>query len=264
MPFIVITIVVGVIVAAFHNAQFKHQREIFKAMNFNFKDKSEFANGYFMTVAGMKAIFELLLPVFITVAAGMMVAGEYELGTLRAALIRPISRARLILVKFIVLAIYAQVLAGFAVALMTTAGILNFGTGTLYAVNEAFNNGTSLSTIPESEVPARLIYAWLLGGVGMTVLSALALLISSLVESAAMAYVVSLSVYFAFMTLRAFPFLDWLHPYLFVTHMLRWQQCFFEYVKTSDILVSLIHEAGYLGGFLTATSLLFTERDIKS
>ena len=96
------------------------------------------------------------------------------------------------------------------------------------------------------------------------VLSALALLISSLVESAAMAYVISLSVYFAFMTLRAFPFLEWLHPYLFVTHMLRWQQSLDSYMKSGDIAVSLVHEAGYLVAFLGAAIFLFKERDIKS
>lgn len=264
VPFIVITLVVALIVIAFHKGKFTHQREIFKAMSFVFNSKGEFVNGYFMASYTMSAVFTLLMPIFITVASGLMVAGEYEQGTLRASLIRPISRTRLILAKFMVLTIYSQVLVLFAVGLLTAAGIANFGTGTLYAANEAFNNGHGMSVIPENEVPMRLVCSWLLGALGMMVLAAVSLLVSSLVESAAMAYVVSLSIYFAFMVLRAFNFLDWLHPYLFVTHMMRWQQCFFSYIKTGDIFVSLVHEAGYLGGLLTATALLFSERDIKN
>jgi hypothetical protein len=91
------------------------------------------------------------------------------------------------------------------------------------------------------------------------VLSALALLISSLVESAAMAYVITLSVYFSFLALRSFPFLEWLYPYLFVTDMLRWQQCISSYVKTGEIYVSLDHLAGYLIAFLAAAVLLFEQ-----
>lgn len=265
VPFLVIALVVTLIVIVYHNAEFKHQKEFFKTMNFVFKSKNEFINGYFMTAYAMNAVFQMLLPIFITVASGMMVAGEYDQGTLRACLIRPVSRARLILVKFAVLSLYAQALSLFAVLLLAAAGIANFGTGNLYAMNMFFSNGTDgVSTIPIEEVPMRLVEAWLLASSGMMVLSALALLISSLVESAAMAYVISLSVYFVVLTLHAFPFLDWLHPYLFVTHMLRWQQCFFSYVKSGDIAVSLVHEAGYLAAFLGAAVLLFNERDITN
>lgn len=264
VPFLVIALVVALLVIVYHHAEFKYQKELFfKAMNF--KNKREFVNGYFMTAYAMNPIFQMLIPIFITVASGMMVAGEYDQGTLRACLIRPVSRNRLILVKFGVLCIYALALVLFSVVLLTATGIANFSSGNLYAVNLLFNNGQEgVSTIPEAEVPMRLISAWLLASIGMMVLSALALLISSLVESAAMAYVISLSVYFSFMTLRAFPFLEWLHPYLFVTHMLSWQQSFFSYMRTGEILVSLIHQLGYLVSFLCATLFLFKERDIKS
>ncbi len=263
VPFFAVAILTVLIAAAFHNTEFGPLRALLKRLNF--KSKAEFVNGYLMTAHGMNALFHMLIPIFISVASGMMIAGEAEQGTLRACLIRPVSRARLIISKFIMLWFYAMIICNFSVALMWLVGVLNFGTGTLYAVNMLFHNGQDgVSIIAAEEMPGRLAAAWLLASLGMTVLAALALFISSLVDTAAMAYVITLSIYFVVFILWMFPFFEWLHPYLFVTHMMRWQQCFFSEMKMGDIYVSLIHEAGYIVAFLSAAVLMFKERDIKS
>lgn len=264
VPFIVVLLVATTIVLAFHNSQFKFQKLAFEKEGLLFGDKSEFVNGYFMASNALNAMFQMLLPIFISVASGLMVAGEAEQGTLRACLIRPVSRSRLILSKFAMLWIYSMLISCFAVGMLTLLGVVNFGRGTVYLMNGAFHNGDGFSVLTVKEAPVRLAWAWLFGSIGMTVLASLALLISSLVESAAMSYVVTLSIYFAFMTLRQFPFLEWLHPYLFVTHMLRWQQVFFSDIKWGDIYVSLANEIAYIVTFLSAAVVLFKERDIKS
>jgi len=265
VPFLMITIVVALIVTVFHHVHFNYAKKIFATFQLMFQRKEQFVNGYYMSAHAMNPIFQILMPIFISVASGLMVAGEAEHGTLRACLVRPVGRGRLLAGKFIVLAGYALALSLFAIVLLLGLGMLNFGTGNLYSLNILFNNGQEgASTVPAAEVPLRFMLAWLLATAGLLVLSALALLISSLVESAAMAYVITLSIYFAFLALRAFPFLEWLYPYLFVTHMLRWQQCFSSYVKTGEIYVSLLHLAGYLIALLAAAVLLFEQRDIKS
>lgn len=265
VPFLILTIVAGIIVTVFHNVQFSYARKIFATFGFTFQRKEEFINGYYMTAHAMNPLFQLLLPIFLSVASGLMVAGEAEQGTLRACLVRPVSRRKLLLGKFVLLAGYGLVLSFFAIVLLAALGITNFGTGNLYSLNIIFNNGQEgVSLVPAAEVPLRFVLAWLLATAGTMILAALALLVSALVDSAAMAYVITLSVYFAFLTLRSFPFLEWLYPYLFVTHMLRWQQCFSSYVKTGEIYVSLVHLAGYLVVLLAAAVLLFEERDIKS
>lgn len=265
VPFITIAIVAALIVTVYYRVEFKFQREMFKAFQLNFKNKREFANGYFMAVHSFNGLFQMLIPIFISVASGIMVAGEAEQGTLRACLIRPVSRQRLLLSKFVVLWSYSMLISIFTVVLLTGLGVANFGTGTFYTLNVFFNNGLEgIAVIPAEDMPGRILLAGALASCGMTVLASLALLISSLVESAAMAYVITLAVYFTFFTLRAIPFWDWLHPYLFVTHMFRWQQCFSSDIKVGEISVSLIHMAGYIVTFLSAAVLLFKERDIKS
>ena len=265
VPFLVLAIVVSLVVTVFHRVEFKYQRRIFESFQITFASKSDFVNGYYMTAHAMNPIFQMLIPIFIAVASGLMLAGEAEQGTLRACLIRPVVRRRLILGKFVMLCGYALALSYFVLTLLLVAGILNFGTGNLYTLNILFNNGQEgASVVTAAEAPLRFLLAGLLASAGMAVLAALALLISALVDTAAMAYVITLSVYFAFLTLRSFPFLEWLYPYLFVTHMMRWQQCFYSNVKLGEIYVSLIHLGGYLVALLAAAIFLFEERDIKT
>jgi ABC-type transport system involved in multi-copper enzyme maturation permease subunit len=265
VPFLVLAVVVGLIVAVFHHIQFKHMLALFQALHQNLSHKSDFVNAYYMAAHAMNPVFQLLIPIFITVAAGLMVAGEAEDGTLRACLVRPVSRGRLLLTKFGLLAAYALALSFFYLGLLLTAGVLNFGTGNLYTLNIIFHNGDEgVSTVLEAEAPLRFFYAGMVATLGTMVLASLALLVSALVETAAMAYVVTLSIYFAAMTLRFLTGLDWLYPYLFVTHMLRWQQCFYSYPKWGDIYVSMVHLAAYVIVFLCAAIFLFEERDIKS
>jgi len=265
VPFGVIVIVVALVVAVFHYSDFKTQLTFLKAMNLPVKEKKDFVNGYLMAVATLNPVSQILLPLFIAVAAGLMIAGEAEGGTLRACLIRPVSRTRLILGKFIVLGGYGLLLSYFYLGLVLTAGLINFGRGDLYLLNVFFNNGREgYAVITPDEAPYRFLLAGLLLACGMMVLASLAILVSALSRTAAMAYVISLSIYNIFLTLRALQFLEWLYPYLFVTHMLRWQQCFSENVQWGEIYVSLVHLAAYLAVFLCSAVLLFEEKDVTS
>ena len=264
-PFLILLVMVGIIVAVFHHFHFQHAMAMFQRFGKTFAGKQEFVNGFYLAAHSMKPAFEMLLPIFLAVAAGLSVAGEAELGTLRACLVRPVRRRTFLLAKFCLLGLYALALSMYYLGLIISAGLLNFGSGDLYTINILFHNGEyGFSLVPAEEAPLRFLLAGLIATLGMLTLVSLALLISALVETAAMAYVLTLSIYFTELTLRVLPFLDWLYPYLFVTHMVRWEQCFYEHVKTGEILVSLVHLAAYLVVFLAGAMLLFEERDIKT
>lgn len=265
VPFLVLAAVAALVSIAFHYLEFKTTLTIFRSANIAITDKSTFVNGYFMASFTMVPVFRMLIPIFVAVASGLMVAGEAEGGTLRACLIRPLPRSGLLLGKFALLCGYALALSVFSIVLLLICGIAFFGTGDLFTINMFFLNGDSgVSMIPEAEVAFRFVLAALVATMGMAVLSALALLISSLVDTAAMAYVLTLAVYFVVLILRVLPFLDGLYPYLFVTHMMSWQKCFYEHVKVGEIYVSMVHLGAYLIAFLSAAVVLFRERDIQS
>src|ERR1043165_4709543 len=80
VPFLVIMLVATTIVLAFHNSQFKFQKLALEKEGLLFGRKEEFVNGYFMASNALNAMFVMLIPIFISVASGLMVAGEAEQG----------------------------------------------------------------------------------------------------------------------------------------------------------------------------------------
>src|SRR5882724_11986485 len=67
VPFIVVLLVATTIVMAFYNSQFKFQKMAFEKEKLFFEDKSQFVNGYFMASNALNAMFQMLLPIFISV-----------------------------------------------------------------------------------------------------------------------------------------------------------------------------------------------------
>ncbi len=60
-----------------------------------------FVNGLFLARAAMNAGLWFFVPLFISMVAGDLVAGEASEGTLRMLLVRPVSRASVLLAKFL-------------------------------------------------------------------------------------------------------------------------------------------------------------------
>ena len=61
--------VVALIVTVFHHVQFRTTIEVFRAFNITFRSKEDFINGYYMAAHAMNPTFQLLLPIFISVAS---------------------------------------------------------------------------------------------------------------------------------------------------------------------------------------------------
>ena len=77
-------------------------------------------NGVFTALVGMLACIPLFLPLTIAVVAGDAIAGEAAHGTLRYLLLAPVSRPRLLVVKYIVAAVFCLA----AVCVVALAGVL--------------------------------------------------------------------------------------------------------------------------------------------
>ena len=68
-------------------------------------------NGVFTALAGLAVTMPFFIPLSVAVVAGDAIAGEASLGTLRYLLVRPAGRARLLLAKGIVVALFCVVAA---------------------------------------------------------------------------------------------------------------------------------------------------------
>ena len=218
-----------------------------------------------LTLTFMVMIFSMLLlgSIFFALVAGDVVAKENEDGNLRLVLARPISRLRLLIVKYVSVALYTFTFVFFVgVTGYLMAGIAVGWDGGLF--------------IAEPKMKVFAVYdTWsagfqrlALGAVGiatsMITISSLAFMFSCFRITPAAATILPLAILFVDMILQNFPFFrpyeDW-----FIT----WRMSCWVYLMEFDISWPKIIEAyAFLGGlnltFFLIGFLAFQSRDFKT
>jgi ABC-2 type transport system permease protein len=218
-----------------------------------------------LTLTFMVMIFSMVLlgSIFFALVAGDVVAKENEDGNLRLVLARPISRLRLLLIKYFSVAIYTFTFVFFV-------GI----TGYLMAGVAVGWDGGLFVAEPKMKVFA--VYdSWSAGflrlalgatgiGLSMITISSLAFMFSCFRIKPAAATILTLAILFVDMILQNFPFFrpyeDW-----FIT----WRMSCWVYLMEFDISWPKIIEAyAFLGGlnftFFVIGYLAFQMRDFKT
>ncbi len=166
------------------------------------------SNGLFVPLAALTVEMGLFLPLAIAMLAGDAVAGEANLGTLRYLLTVPVSRTRLLLVKYASLCIGALWGVATIAAAGAVVGVALFGAGPLTTLS-----GSQL------EFPAaagRLLLVVLYLSAGIAALGAVGLFISTLTEQP-IAATIALTIFTILSwILDGVRQLEWLHPWLIV------------------------------------------------
>ncbi|MGH4014375.1 MAG: ABC transporter permease subunit [Pseudonocardiaceae bacterium] len=166
-------------------------------------------NGLVLPVAALSISLALLLPLVVAMAAADALAGESAHGTLRALLLAPVSRARLVLVKAVgVLAVAVAAVAAVAVLGLAT-GLVLVGGGDLLTVS-----GTEVG-LGSGVLRVALAAAWTVGQ--LAAVGAVALAISACTDHPLVVLAATLGGAIVFGVLYAIPSLDWLHPVLLTT-----------------------------------------------
>jgi ABC-2 type transport system permease protein len=167
-------------------------------------------NGLFVSFTALTVSIPLFLPLTIGVVAGDTIAGEASLGTLRALLIAPAGRLRLLVVKYV----GTLVCAAAAVAVIVLAGVA-IG-ALLFPVGQV----TLLSgqTVDGAGFAARAALLVLYVVLSLTGLCAIGLFISTLTSVPVGAMAATVVVAGASQIGDALPQLDAIHPYL-PTHL---------------------------------------------
>jgi ABC-2 type transport system permease protein len=242
---------------------------------FDFDDgfKDRLLNGYFICF-GILNILLIQMPLLVALVAGDAIAGEANMGTLRLALIRPVSRTQYMLVKFLAAVIYTLIL------LIWLAILALFGSMLIFGVNDmtVFRAG-GIEVISSGDVLWRYFAAFGYAAVALTTIAALAFLLSVFAENSIGPIVATMSIVIVLTILSEMniPIYDkTIRPYLFTTHMVAWKGFF--YVKSTEegitingsvanlpaILKSLSVLVIYIAGFLTAAIWVFRKKDILS
>ena len=215
-----------------------------------------------LTVALIKLIPQimLLMPLYVALVGGDLVAKEVEDGTLRMILSRPISRFRLLLVKWVAGVIFAAVLVlvlggtalGFARLWFPWKGMFVFIPGTVFNVLSA------------SEGLKLYVWSHLLMTVNASVVLGIAFMFSCFNMKPAAATILSLSLLFVNLVMEGIPFFERYHEYLLTYHFHAWHYVYSEPIAWAQMGQSVcVLLAFNLTTFLIGTAA-FQARDIKS
>jgi ABC-2 type transport system permease protein len=226
-------------------------------------------NGYFaqqyvsaLTVAVIMLIPQvvLLLPLYVALVGGDLVAKEVEDGTLRMILSRPISRFRLLLAKWVAGVIFAAVLVlvlggtalGFARLWFPWKGMFVFVPGQVFNV---LTPGDGLT-----------LYLWshLFMMLNASVILGIAFMFSCFNMKPAAATILALSLLFVNLVMEGIPFFERYQEYLLTYHFRCWHNVYVQPMPWMQMDQSLcVLLAVNLTTFLIGTAA-FQARDIKS
>jgi ABC-2 type transport system permease protein len=162
--------------------------------------------------------------------AGDAIAGEANMGTLRLLITKPVSRIKLLAVKFISSSVYTLLLLIWVAVLALFLSILLFGTNWLAVPREL-----EFNIIEASDVLWRYVAAFGFAFISLICVASLAFMMSVFSDNAVGPIVATVCVIIVFtiLTQLQIPFYDeTIKPFLFTTHMLGWKGFF--YVQASE------------------------------
>jgi ABC-2 type transport system permease protein len=216
------------------------------------------SNGALFPAAALAIVLPFFLPVAVAVVGGDAIAGEAAGGTLRYLLLRPVRRTRLLLAKLIALTAYTAVAV---IAVAVTSYLV--GTSLFHAEPSAVTtvSGGSLTT---GELVARIAAAVGYIAVSMFSVGAIALFLSTLMDSPSGATLGALAALIASQVLVTLDATGAIRPYLPTRYWLAWIDLFREPIFWRDIERGLLLQAVYVVVFLGAAWANFATKDIKS
>lgn len=230
---------------------------VMKNLENSFIMEGNLLNGYFISFMLMNSLW-VLMPFLVTFVAGDSIAGEAHAGTLRIMLTRPVSRGALLTAKFTASVFYTFLLVLFLMAISLGVSTLIFGTGDLMVFR------TALNIFPESEVLPRFLMAFGFSFLGMTVVTSLAFLLSTVTDNAIGPIIgtMALVIGFTIITNLNLEVFHVIRKFLFTTYIGSWT-LFFDYSPDwGQIRLSILMCLLHILIFFSAAFWIFKRKDI--
>ena len=229
-------------------------------------------NGYLVCFVILNLLL-IHIPILVALVSGDAIAGEANMGTLRLIAAKPVSRIKLLIVKFTASVFYTMLLLIWVAFLALFVSILLFGVNWLGVPREL-----EFNVMEANDVMWRYALAFCFAAIGLICVAALAFMLSVFADNSIGPIVATVCVIIVFtiLTQLQIPFYDeTIKPYLFTTHMLGWKGFF--YVKAVDgvtvkgsieNLPAILKSAGvlivYTIGFLAIAFWYFNRKNILS
>lgn len=217
-------------------------------------------SGYLVCYIILQALL-IHVPLLIALVAGDVVAGEANMGTLRLLLTKPISRIRIMLIKFLSTVVFTLMLLLFMAILSLAISIAVFGTGDLIILKSEM-----IVILDSNDVLWRYFAAFGFAFLAMTTVAALAFLLSVFGENSIGPIVATMSIVIVatILTTMDIPFFNAAKPYLFTNHMLNWKGFFENPVDYREVLKSASILLAHIIFFVSLAIIVFRKKDILS
>jgi ABC-2 type transport system permease protein len=201
------------------------------------------------------------VPFLISLVAGDQLAGEATSGTFRLILIRPVSRVRVLNIKYLATLFYTASLVVFIGVLSVGLGLLLFGSGDLLSIDR-----DTIIILPETQIWMRFILAYALAIWSMWVVTSIAFLFSSFVENAIGPIIATMAVMVSLLIVANLPVQSFepIKPFLFTTYQDAWQRAFDDPLQWTTIGKSCAVLGSYSIGCWLLTLFIFRRKDILS
>ncbi len=240
-------------------------------------NKSKAINGYFMCYIILNTLL-VQVPILVALIAGDAISGEANMGTLRLLLSKPVSRMEVILAKFLASVGFTLVLLVWMAVNALLISMLIFGVDdmTIFRVK---GDESQIMVIQQADVIWRYIAAFAYAMVALTVIAALALLLSVFAENSIGPIVGTVCIVIVCTVVSNInvPVIDkYVKPYLFTSYLVGWKG-FFYINATEDgqtipgslenwpaIRNSLYILLGHIVALVGGTVFLFRRKDILS
>lgn len=278
ISFIAISAIVGIFQFAFKADGQSYMNLILQSVQDSFElDKSKAINGYFMCYIILNTLL-IQVPILVALVAGDAISGEANMGTLRLLLTKPISRTQIILVKFAASVIYTIGLLIWMAVMALFLSLLIFGADDML-IFRVKGDESQILQITKDDIIWRYFAAFGYAAVALTVIAALALLLSVFAENSIGPIIATVCIVIVCTVISNInvPIIDNnVKPWLFTSYLVGWKGFF--YIGTTEegvpikgsienwpaIRNSLNILLAHIVILLGATMYIFKKKDILS
>lgn len=219
-------------------------------------------DGTLFPLAALAIVLPLFMPVAVAVVAGDAIAGEAQEGTLRYVLTRPVGRTRLLVAKLVGVLAFVLLAVVLVAAVAYMVGRLLLGDGDVAGVvtvtGISGNSLTSLQLVERTLMSVGYVALSMLG------VAALALLLSTVTDSALGAALGALAFLIASTLLLSLDAAAALQPYLPTRYWLSFVDLFRDPILWRDVVRGLVLQGVYVVVFLGAAWAHFMTKDVTS
>ncbi|MEO8106210.1 MAG: ABC transporter permease [Actinomycetes bacterium] len=214
------------------------------------------SDGTLFPLAAIAIVLPLFLPTAVAVVAGESIAGELQAGTLRYVLVRPVGRTRLLTAKLI------SVMA-FVLLTVLVVAVSAFIVGSLLLGDQSASASVSGTTLTTEQIAVRTALALAYAVLSMLGVAAIALFLSTVVDSPLAAAMGALAVLIGSSLLLTLDAANSLSPFLPTRYWLSFIDLFRDPILWRNVVRGTGLQLAYVAVFLGAAWANFMTKDIN-